>query len=80
MFDIFENCGTVTKAVRRRAVERTGLKWSKIYKWIFDQGSRLSVYSRPGDDAEQALLNMDDREFRNTVFFEVSRVCPATRS
>jgi hypothetical protein len=33
--------GKISKEFRNEAVTKTGLKWSKIYKWVFDQGDKL---------------------------------------
>jgi hypothetical protein len=35
--ELFKNLnGGITSEVREKAVKITGLKWSKIYKWLFD--------------------------------------------
>jgi hypothetical protein len=35
--------GPITQEVRDKACALTGLQWKKIYKWLFDQGSKLPV-------------------------------------
>ena len=35
--------GPINRQVRDRAVELTGLRWTKIYKWMFDLGDKLKV-------------------------------------
>jgi hypothetical protein len=36
-----EHKGKITKEVRRAAEERTGLSWRSIYKWLFDEKSKI---------------------------------------
>ncbi len=41
MFDNLD--GPITKEFRQAAVQLTGIKWSKIYKYMFDQGAKLEI-------------------------------------
>lgn len=51
--------GPITPEIRENAIDKTGLEWRKIYKWIFDQGRRLKInrhlsktLSNPGNPVE----------------------------
>lgn len=44
MFDRLD--GPITKEFRQAAVQLTGIKWSKIYKYMFDQGAKLEINNR----------------------------------
>jgi hypothetical protein len=60
--------GPITKPVRREAERRTGLKWHKIYKWIFDHSSKLPVYR-----SLEMLLDMPSEDFRKAKIFKTER-------
>jgi len=61
--------------VRDKAVALTGLKWSKIYKWLFDQGDKLPSYRRHLDCSstpDYDLMELD--AFRSLTLFETIKV------
>lgn len=60
--------GPITKQVRREAMERTGLEWHKIYKWIYDQGNNLPVIRT------KMLVQMKQQTFRDVKLFRTERV------
>lgn len=37
---------TFPKALRDQVMAETGLKWSQVYKWVFDQGQKYHVTQR----------------------------------
>lgn len=72
LLDIFINLrGPITKQVRREAVTRTGLKWNKIYKWLFDHSSKLPIYR-----SFDMLISMESSDFRQTTIFKTERHQP----
>lgn len=72
LLDIFINLrGPITKQVRQVAVKRTGLKWNKIYKWLFDHSSKLPIYR-----SFEMLISMESSEFRQATIFKTERHHP----
>ena len=67
--------GPITRAVREEAVSMTGLKWSKIYKWLFDQGDKLPVYKRHSQTCQDFEM-IEDGQFRKLIIFETHKVAP----
>ena len=70
--------GPITQKLRDRAVELTGLKWSKIYKWMFDKGDRLpSIHKRKviaKSKSEKSFEKVRSSVFRTLKIFEVTKV------
>jgi len=61
--------------MRDEAVVRTGLKWRKIYKYLFDQGKRFKC------NVNKSALNEDfnsvpEEEFRNHQIFKIEKISP----
>lgn len=71
MFNELE--GPITRQVREEAVALTGLKWSKIYKWLFDQGDKLPVYRRQ-QSPQTSFDTLNESNFRCLQIFEIRKV------
>lgn len=61
--------------MREEAVVRTGLKWRKIYKYLFDQGKRFKCNVNKSNDIED-FNSVPDEEFRNHKIFKIEKVMP----
>lgn len=70
--------GPIPKVLRERAVELTGLKWQKIYKWMFDKGDRLPSIHKTRviakSKSEKSYENIRSSLFRTLKIFKVVKV------
>ena len=63
--------GPITKIIRREAVQKTGLKWNQIYKWIFDSGDKIPL-NRIRKDNFMSQNRIET--FRNSKIFEIKKM------
>ena len=61
--------GPITTLQRRRAEEATGIKWQKIYKFMFDLGQRFKC--RPH---LKSVNKMPQSSFRGKKIFKITKV------
>jgi len=61
--------GPITTAQRRKAEEATGIKWQKIYKYMFDLGQRFKC--RP---QLRSVNKMPQSNFRGKMIFKITKV------
>ena len=63
--------GPITKNIRREAVQKTGLKWNQIYKWIFDSGDKIPL----NRIRKENFMSQNRIEtFRNSKIFEIKKI------
>ena len=65
--------GPINREVRERAVSLTGLKWSKIYKWMFDNSDKLPNIKRQESGCSTDFEKLDSADFRGLKLFEVTK-------
>jgi hypothetical protein len=79
LWDLFVGLdGPINRQVRQKACKMTGLEWRKIYKWAFDQGSRLKLtYREKSDRNEKNGFKIKKEEVVSTPvekIFEITKV------
>lgn len=65
--------------MRDRAVELTGLRWSKIYKWMFDLGDKLKIVApdlklAPSKSPVVSFNTLSAKAFREMKIFKVTKL------
>jgi hypothetical protein len=76
--------GPINREVRDRAVEMTGLRWHKIYKWMFDLGGKLKAVAPaielpPSKTCRTNFNTLSDRAFRGMKIFAVTKALRTKR-